>query len=159
MKSPIALGALIGCSTLFASLSYTAETRSWPWNDKAPVDPALSLLTQIDTLKVSITELETPTLAILVEAKAPTPEFTEIKLTPRIGSQTTGVFAFDVRGRRPQNAAQVPTPVTIDVEYGDAPTKAVAVVEVYAKENCKAFSLRDKAEVECTMNPGSQQAP
>lgn len=160
MKSPLAYGVLIGCVTAFASMASAAETQTWPWNDKAPVDPALALLTRVDTLKVAITELKTPTLGISVEAQAPTTGFSEVKLTPRIGSQTDGVFAFDVRGRRPQEAAtQALTPVTIDVAYPDAPLGAVAVVEVYAKETCKAFSLKDKTEVACTMNPGSQQAP
>ncbi|WP_158007756.1 hypothetical protein [Methyloceanibacter marginalis] len=49
--------------------------------------------------------------------------------------------------------------MTIDVAYPDAPLGNVAVVEVYAKETCKAYSLKDKTEVACTMNPGSQQAP
>jgi hypothetical protein len=160
MKTPAALGALIGCATAFATLSFAAESSSWPWNDKAPVDPALALLNRIDAFNVSIAELKTPTLSILVEAEAPTPGFTEVKLTPRIGGFSEGVFAFDVRGRRPQEAAaQVLTPVKIDVEYPDAPLSAITVVEVYAKENCKAFSLKDKTEVECLMNPGSQDAP
>lgn len=159
MKSPVALGALIGCVAAFATVSLAAETRSWPFNDKAPVDPALALLTKINTFKVAITELTEPTLSILVEAEAPTPGFSEIKLTPRIG-MSDGVFAFDVRGRRPQEAAtQALTPVTIDVEYSDAPLASIAVVEVYSKENCKAFSLKHKTEVDCTMNPGSQDAP
>jgi hypothetical protein len=159
MKRSVALGALIGCGTMFASLSFANETQSWPWNDKAPVDPALALLNKINTFEVSISELKSPTLAVQVEAEAPTAGFTEIKLTPRIG-MSDGVFAFDVRGRRPQEAAaQVLTPVTIDVEYSDAPIAKIAVVEVYAKENCKAFSLKDKTEVECLMNPGSQDIP
>jgi hypothetical protein len=159
MKSPVAFGASIVCVTVVATLAFAAETRPWPFNDKAPVDPALALLTKIKTFEVSIAELKTPTLSILVEADAPTPGFSEIKLTPRIG-MSDGVFAFDVRGRRPQGAAaQVLTPVTIDVEYEEAPLAAIAIVEVYSKENCKAFSLKEKAEVECLMNPGSQEAP
>ena len=158
MKTPVAFGALIACVTVFAGLSHAAETQSWPWNDKAPVDPALALLTKIDTLKVAIAELKTPTLSIMVEAQAPTTGFTEVKLTPRIGDPGDRVFAFDVRGRRPQEAAGAPTAVTIDVEYADAPLASVGIVEIYAKDNCKAFSLEDKTEVECTMNPGSQQA-
>lgn len=159
MKSPVAFGALIGCVALLATLANAAETRSWPWNAKAPVDPALALLTKINTFEVKISELKTPTLAILVEADAPTPGFSEIKLTPRIG-MSDGVFAFDVRGRRPQGAVtQVLTPVTIDVEFEDAPLSAIAIVEVYSKENCKAFNLKDKTEVECAMNPGSQDIP
>lgn len=158
MKASIAFGAAIawiGLLMCFPGLA--AETQSWPWKDKAPVDPALALLSKVDALTVAVAE---GGLRITVEAQAPTPGFTEVRLTPRIGDPTDLIFAFDVRGRRPQDmTAQVLTPVTIDVVYPDAPLASVGVVEVYAQENCKAFSLRDKAEVECTMNPGSQQAP
>jgi hypothetical protein len=51
------------------------------------------------------------------------------------------------------------TPVTIDVEYEKAPIASVGVVEVYAKDNCLAFSLKTQTAVECTMNPGSQDIP
>jgi hypothetical protein len=161
MKSPVATGALMACASVITSFALVAaETKTWPWNDKTPVDPALALLSKVDTLKVAITELAEPALSISLEAQAPTPGFTEVKLTPRIGDPNDLVFAFDVRGRRPQDmTTQVLTPVTIDVEYSDAPLASVGVIEVYAQENCKAFSLKDKTEVECTMNPGSQQAP
>lgn len=161
MKNPVAIGALIACATIFTSLSLlAAETQSWPWKNTAPVDPALAMLQKIDSLKVAITDLKPPSLSISVDAKAPTPGFTEVKLTPRLGDPNDLVFAFDVRGRRPQDMTnQVESPVTIDVAYADAPLASVGVVEVYAQDNCKAFSLKDKTEVECTMNPGSQQAP
>jgi hypothetical protein len=79
MKSPLAYGVLIGCLTAFTGMASAVETQTWPWNDKAPVDPALALLTRIDTLKVAITELKTPTLGISVEAQAPTTGFSEVK--------------------------------------------------------------------------------
>ncbi len=158
MKTSMAFGAAIAWIGLLTSVpGLAAETQSWPWKDKAPVDPALALLSKVDALTVEAAE---GSLRVTVEAQAPTPGFTEVGLTPRIGDPTDLVFAFDVRGRRPQDmTAQVLTPVTIDVTYPDAPLASVGVVEVYAQENCKALSLRDKAEVECTMNPGSQQAP
>jgi|GEM_PF-443074 len=161
MKHPIALGAAIACASALTSLSLlAAETQSWPWKDTAPVDPALALLAKVDSFTIAISTLQPPTLSVSVTAQAPTPGFTELKLTPRIGDPTDLVFAFDVRGRRPQEmTTQVLTPVTIDTEYTDAPLASIGVVEVYAQENCKAFSLKDKIEVECTMNPGSQQAP
>ncbi len=161
MKSPVAIGALIACASVFTSLPLVAaETQSWPWKDTAPVDPALALLQKVVSLKVAITDLKTPSLSISVDAEAPTPGFTELKLTPRIGDPNDRVFAFDVRGRRPQDmGTQADTPVTIDVAYADAPLASVGIVEVYAQENCKAFSLKDKTEVDCIMNPGSQQAP
>jgi hypothetical protein len=162
MKSPVAIAVIIGCAAALSSFSLlAAETRSWPWTDKAPVDPALALLSKVDTLKVEITDLKSaPTLNVKVEAQAPGPGFTEVKLTPRMGDPRDLIFAFDVRGRRPQEmSAQVLTPVTIDVDYTDAPLASVGIVEVYTQENCKAFDLKDKAEVECTMNPGSQDIP
>ncbi|ODR96386.1 hypothetical protein AUC69_14560 [Methyloceanibacter superfactus] len=161
MKSPIAIGALIACTSVFTTLPLlAAETRSWPWKDTAPVDPALALLQKVDSLKAAITDLTPPSLSISVDAMAPTPGFTELKLTPRLGDPNDLIFAFDVRGRPPQDlTTQIETPVTIDVAYQDAPLASVGIVEVYAKDNCKAFSLKDKTEVECSMNPGSQQAP
>lgn len=161
MKSSTALGAVIACASLvMGSPLLAAETLSWPWQDKAPVDPALALLTRIDGLVVEASKEKEPALRIAVKAQAPTPGFTETKLTPRIGDPNDRIFAFDVRGRRPQDmTTQVLTPVAIDVAYPDAPLASVDVVEVYAKENCKAFSLKKKTEVECTMNPGSQDAP
>ena len=155
--SAVFIVLICGAGVVAGSVLAAPEQQTWPWKDKAPVDPALALLTRVDTLSVAITE---QTLGISVEAQAPTPGFTEVKLTPRIGSQSDKVFAFDVRGRRPQEpVSQVLTPVSIDMTYPDAPIASIIVVEVYAQENCKAFSLMDKTEVDCTMNPGSQQAP
>lgn len=161
MKNPVATGVMITCASLLASTALlAAETKNWPWNDAAPVDPALALLSNVDTLSVEITELKDPTLHIKVEAQAPTPGFTEIKLTPRIGDPNDKIFAFDVRGRRPQEiVTQVLTPVTIDVEYEGAPLASVGVIEVYSQANCLAYSFKTKTAVDCTMNPGSQQAP
>jgi hypothetical protein len=161
MKSPVAIGAMIACASVFTSITLlAAETQTWPWKDTAPVDPALALLSKVDALTVAVSASQPPTLTISVEAQAPTPGFTELKLTPRMGDPQDLVFAFDVRGRRPQDMTiQVLTPVTVNAEYADAPLASVGVVEVYTQENCKAFSLKDKTEVECTMNPGSQQAP
>jgi hypothetical protein len=160
MKRPVTMGTLIACASVFTSLAVlAAETRPWPWIDTAPVDPALAMLQKVDSLKVAITDLKPPRLNILVDAKAPTPGFTEVKLTPRLGDPSDLIFSFDVRGRRPQDmTTQVETPVTVDVAYADAPLASVGIIEVYAQDNCKAYSLRDKTEVECTMNPGSQQA-
>lgn len=161
MKPPIALGAAIASIGVFTSLSLlAADTQQWPWKNTAPVDPALALLANVDTLTVSIGGSQPPTLTVSVGAQAPTPGFTELTLTPRFGDPNDVIFAFDARGRRPQEMTiQVLTPVRISAEYADAPLSSVGVIEVYAQGNCKAFSLKDKAEVECTMNPGSQQAP
>ncbi|MGH6736990.1 MAG: hypothetical protein ACRECX_13080 [Methyloceanibacter sp.] len=158
MRVPAIVGALTACIGVLASiLPLAAETQPWPWIDLKTPDPALALLSRVDGLTV------TPagqTLKISVEAQAPTPKFTELQLTPRIGDPKDLIFAFDVRGRTPQDfVAQVLTPVTIDAEYSDVPLVSVGVVEVYAQENCQAFSLKDNKAVECTMKPGSQQVP
>jgi hypothetical protein len=160
MKSHLAVVALIACASVFTgSAPLSADTQSWPWKDTAPVDPALAMLAMVDTLTVSVGGSEPPTLSVSVEAQAPTPGFTELTLTPRLGDPNDLIFAFDARGRRPQEMTiQVLTPVTISAEYTDAPLQSVGVIEVYAQGNCKAFSLKDKTEVDCTMNPGSQQA-
>ena len=161
MKSSLAIGAVAACALVLTSLPLAAEEpQSWPWNDTTPVDPALALLEKIVSLEVSITDLKNSKLRISVDAEAPTPGFTEVKLTPRLGQPNDLIFAFDIRGRRPQDmGTQAETPVSVDVVYGDAPLASVGVVEVYAQENCKAYSLKDKTEVDCTMSPGSQQAP
>ena len=157
MRVPVTVVALTACFGLFASvLSLAADTQPWPWKEPKTPDPALALLSEVGQLAVTATEGES--LKISVEAQAPTPKFTELQFTPRIGDPKDLIFAFDVRGRPPQGfVAQVLTPVTIEAEYTDVPLVSVGVVEVYAQGNCKAFSLKDKKDVECTMKPGSQQ--
>ncbi len=40
--------------------------------------------------------------------------------------------------------------MTITLDYADAPIEKVGVVEIYAQSNCKAFSIKDNKETECT---------
>ena len=35
-------------------------------------------------------------------------------------------------------------------QFSDAPIETLGVVEVYAQTNCKAFSIKENKEVECT---------
>jgi hypothetical protein len=132
------------------SVAY-ADPLIWPWKDKMPPDPALAILTSVESVSVAINKSDPPTVAIKVSATAPTPNFTELQLTPRIGDPKDKIFSFDAKGRPPQDMTiQVITPVDISAEFSDAPIESLGVVEVYGQTNCKAFSLTDNKEVECT---------
>ncbi|MGH6865053.1 MAG: hypothetical protein ACREDO_02480 [Methyloceanibacter sp.] len=159
MKRPIVAGAPIALVAVLAGLTlHAADTLTWPWKDKKPADPALALLSKIDELVVSVSATKPQALTISVKASAPTSGFTELQLTPRIGDPKDLIFAFDARGRSPQDTTtQVITPVTINAVYGNAPLGSVRVIEVYAQDNCKAYSLKDKSEVPCTQKSGPQQ--
>ena len=147
------MAALVASLALLAasvSAAY-AEPLLWPWKDKTPPDPALTTLTSVEGVSVAINKTEPPTVTISASATAPTPNFTELQLTPRIGDPKDLIFAFDAKGRPPQDMTiQVLSPVSINVEYVDAPTDSIGVVEIYGQTNCKAFSVTDNKEVECT---------
>jgi hypothetical protein len=150
MKRPILIGALAAFAALAAS-PLAAETRPWPWTDKTPADPALVTLTSIESVTASLSTSDKPVLTLKVEASAPTPGFTELQFAPRIGDPKDLIFAFDAKGRPSQDlSAQVVSPVTITVDYTGAPADKLGVVEIYALTNCKAFSLKDHRETECT---------
>lgn len=153
MQRPASMAALLAPFVLLAaslSVAYAAPL-IWPWKDKMPPDPALTVLTSIESVTVVINKRNPPTVGITVSASAPTPGFTELQLTPRIGDPKDLIFSFDAKGRPPQDMTiQLITPVTIDVEYSDAPIDSLGVVEVYGQTNCKAFSLKDHKETACT---------
>jgi hypothetical protein len=153
MQRPVRTAALIASFVLLAasfSAAY-ADPLIWPWKDKKPPDPALAMLTSVESVSVAINKKNPPTVMITVNASAPTPGFTELQLTPRIGDPTDLIFSFDAKGRPPQDMTiQVITPVEINVEYSDAPIDSLGVVEVHGQTNCKAFSLKENKEVECT---------
>lgn len=149
MKRLVLIVALTACA--FAATPLTAETRLWPWKDKTPPDPALVTLSSIESVTASISQSEPPVLTITMEASAPAPGYSELQLTPRIGDPKDLVFAFDAKGRPSQDqSTQVVTPVTITLDYADMPADKVGVIEVYAQSNCKAFSLKDNKETECS---------
>jgi hypothetical protein len=146
----MAVAAAIAIVALTLPL-YAAEAEPWPWKVKTPPDPALSELAQVDSVSVTIDKSNPPILSIKVEAKAPSAGFSEIKLTHRIGDPKDRIFAFDARGRKPQKvAAEVLTPATIKATYTDAPIGNFDVIEVYAKDNCKAYSITEDKETACT---------
>jgi hypothetical protein len=127
-----------------------ADPPIWPWKDKMPPDPALAILTSVEGVSVAVNKTNPPTVTIEVSATAPTPGFSELQLTPRIGDPKDKIFSFDAKGRPPQDMTiQVITPVDISAEFSDAPFESLGVVEVYGQTNCKAFSVKDNKEVEC----------
>jgi hypothetical protein len=153
MQRSARMAAFAACSMLLAaSLSAAyADPLIWPWKDKMPPDPALAILSSVDSVSAAINKTNPPTVTIKVGASAPTPNFTELQLTPRIGDPKDQIFSFDAKGRPPQDMTiQVITRVEISAEYSDAPVESLGVVEVYGQANCKAFSLKDNKEVECS---------
>lgn len=154
--------ALAGALAAFAAVMtaslplLAADPLPWPWKSKLPPDPALVQLVSIEDVSVVVDKSNPPVVAITVNASAPTPNYTELQLTPRIGDPNDLIFAFDAKGRPPQDMTiQVVTPVTFTVEYSGAPIEKLGVVEVNAQSNCKAFSVTDNKPTECT----SQSTP
>ena len=133
---------------LLATPVFAAGPQPWPWKANAPRDPALATLSHIDAVTASVTE---GTVSVVVKAMAPAPGYTELQLVSRMGDPKDRIFAFDACGRAPQAVtSQVLTPVTIEVSYADAPIAKLEVIEVYSKDNCLAYSVKDGKPVECT---------
>jgi hypothetical protein len=125
-----------------------AEPQSWPWKSPTTPDPALALLPKISDVATNLKDTE---LTITVKATAPTPGYTELQLTPRMGDPNDRIFAFDARGRAPQDVTdQVETAVTIEASYTGAPIGKFDVIEVFGKDNCMGYSLTDSKPVECS---------
>src|SRR5690349_13394067 len=144
-------GALAAAAVLTISLPLLAEPLTWPWKSKTPSDPALVNLYSVEDVTVTISKSDPPLVTINVSASAPTSNFTELQLTPRVGDPNDLIFAFDAKGRPPQDfTTQVITPVTFTAEYTGALIEKVGVVEIYTTSNCKAFSVKDNKPVDCT---------
>ena len=141
--------AMLAAITLFvAAPVFAASPQAWPWKSKAPPDPALAALSHIEGVTAGVAE---GTVSISVKAMAPAPGYTELQLVSRMGDPNDRIFAFDARGRAPQEVTtQVLTPVTIEVSYADAPIAKLEVIEVYSNDNCLAYSLKDSKPMECT---------
>jgi len=153
MNRPVLLGALVAAFALAGGATplWAADAQPWPWKSKLPPDPALVVLTSVEGVTAAITKSDPPKVTITVSASAPTPNYSELQLTPRMGDPKDLIFAFDAKGRPPQDLSnQVITPVSFTVEFIDAPIEKVGVVEVNAQEGCKAFSLTENKEVPCT---------
>ena len=153
MKAPAPIFAAIAFLALLglAGPLHAADVQPWPWKEKGPVDPALALLTKIDDLTVTVDDKAQPaTVAISVKAVAPNPKFTELQLAYRMGDTEDLTFEFDARGRPPQDmTTQVETPVTIEAKFADPPLAKLGVVEVYAKDNCMGYSIKERTKTEC----------
>ena len=160
MKAPAPISAAIALLALLglAGSSHGAEVQPWPWKEKGPVDPALALLTKIDDVTVTVNDKSQPaTVSITVKAVAPNPKFTELQLAYRMGDTEDLTFEFDARGRPPQDmTTQVETPVTITAEFTDPPLAKLGVVEVYAKDNCMSYSIKEKSKTECKPRGATQ---
>jgi hypothetical protein len=157
MKHSAHIGALAAAVAMIAMPLLAADPLPWPWKSKTPPDPALALLSRVDDVTVSINKSEPPTISITVKATAPTPGFTELQLTNRLGDPNDLKFEFDARGRPPQDTTtQVLTPVTLEASYADAPIPKVKVIEVYANENCIGYSVPDGKTTECKPKPPQQ---
>lgn len=130
-----------------------AEPQPWPWASKMPPDPALVVLPKVESVSVSI---DKKIINISVKATAPQAGFSEFALAPRVGEPKDKIFAFDARGRAPQQGAEALTPVSFDVSYSGAPIGSFDVIEVFGKDNCVAFSVKDNKTAECTSKSISQ---
>ena len=141
--------AMLAAIALFvAAPVLAAAPQPWPWKSKAPADPALATLSHIDDVTASVSE---GNVSVAVKAMAPATGYTELQLVSRMGDPNDRIFAFDARGRAPQQVTtQVLTPVTIEVSYADAPVAKLEVIEVYSNDNCLAYSVKDSKPVECT---------
>ena len=132
---------------LLATPLLAAGAEPWPWKAKAPVDPALATLSHVDDVTAAIDD---SILTISVKAVAPAARYSEFTLTPRLGDPDDRIFAFDARGRAPQEvASQVLTPVSVAMSYADAPLSKLDRIEVYANDNCMAYSVKDKTPIDC----------
>jgi hypothetical protein len=152
MKRPVVFGAMVASAAVMTtSVSLlAAESETWPWKSKLPPNPALVQLSSVENISVVINKSDSPTIAITVNASAPSPGFSEFQLAPRMGDPKDLVFSFDAKGRPSQDMTkQEVTPVSFTLEYKDAPIEKVGVIEVYGQSNCKAFSVTDNKETEC----------
>ena len=157
MNRKILFGA-IGALAMMSATVLAADSIPWPWASKSHPDPALVTLTEIADVTASVEKSDTPLVTITVNGTAPTDNYTELQLVPRVGDPKDLIFAFDAKGRPPQDMnTQVPTPVTISAKYSGAPIDKVGVIEVYGQNTCKGFSITDNKTVECASKSVPQQ--
>jgi hypothetical protein len=148
----------VAAMAMLSATVLAADTLPWPWASKSTPDPALAALTEVGDVTASVEKSDKPLVAITVTATAPTPNYSELQLIPRMGDPNDLIFAFDAKGRPPQNVKEeTPTQVTISAKYSDAPVAKVGVIEIYGQKNCKAFSIADDKAVECTSKSMPQQ--
>jgi hypothetical protein len=157
MNRTILFGA-IAATAMMSANALAADTIPWPWASKSTPDPALAALTEVGDVTASIEKSDKPLVAVAVTATAPTANYSDLQLVPRMGDPKDLIFAFDAKGRPPQDVKdEAATPVTISAKYSDAPIAKVGVIEVYGQKNCKAFSITDNKAVECSSKSMPQQ--
>ena len=150
MNRKIVFGAVAIAAMMSASV-FADNTLPWPWASKSTPDPALAVLTEIGDVTASIDKSDKPLVSITVNATAPTANYSDLQLVPRMGDPNDLIFAFDAKGRPPQDVNEgAPTPITMSVKYSGAPVAKVGVIEVYSQNSCKGFSISDNKAVECT---------
>src|SRR5262245_27859303 len=151
MNRKVLFAAFGSAAVLSMTASLAEDALPWPWVSKTTPDPALASMTEIGDINASIDKSDKPLVSITVNATAPAGNFTELQLVPRMGDPNDLIFAFDAKGRPPQDLKdKSPSPVTISAKYSDAPVAKVGVIEVYGQNNCKAFSIADNKAAECT---------
>ena len=157
MNRKIVFGAVAATAMIRASV-FADDTLPWPWASKSTPDPALAVLTEIGDVTASIDKSDKPIVSIAVNATAPTANYSDLQLVPRMGDPNDLIFAFDAKGRPPQDVNDgAATPVTISAKYSGAPVAKVGVIEVYGQNGCKGFSITDNKAVECTSQSMPQQ--
>jgi hypothetical protein len=140
--------AALACATALTATALAAEPQPWPWKSPKMPDPALAVLPEVGDVTASVSDT---ILTVVVKAMAPTPGYSELQLTPRMGNPNDRIFAFDARGRAPQDVTdQVETAVAIEASYSGAPIGKFDVIEVYGRDNCMGYSLTESKPVECS---------
>ena len=74
------------------------------------------------------------------------------QLTPRMGDPNDRIFAFDAAGARRTRTCE-PGADAGELERSHTPMRPSSkldVIEVYANDNCMAYSVKDKKPIECT---------
>jgi hypothetical protein len=149
------LPAIAVLTILAATPAFAADPQPWPWKAKLPPDLALVVLS---TVKSVTAKIDNAILRVSVEAEAPTPNYSEFQLTPRMGDPNDRIFVFDARGRSPDTVqAEVLSPATIEAAYSGAPIGKFDVIEIYGTANCMGYSVKDNKPVECTSKPPAPQ--
>lgn len=162
MKVPLslAIAGLVAFGIAGSAAAATSKPTPWPFNTGKLPNPALGLMSKVDGIKVAVGGNKSKLLTITVEATAPREGYSDLTLVGRPGPKDDQTFAFDARGRPPENmtAAAQPTPVTVQGTFANAPVSSVKTVEIYAEHNCIAYSVVKKTTGPCRYHMPHAQA-
>ncbi len=148
----LAIAALLAISLAGPASAKTKHGPiKWPFGQKVPPNPALGMLDKIDDVSVDISKTDPQLITITVKAMAPRPGYSDLTLVDKPGPLDDMTFAFEARGRPPQDMTQKPqaTEVTLTGTYKDAPIAKVQSIEIYANQNCVAYSVADHTTGNC----------